>query len=56
MAAPAPEEAAWVKIKDTKDPEQVREFLKQYPDSPHQAAAIAHREGLPGQSQEKPRT
>jgi TPR repeat protein/serine/threonine protein kinase len=38
---PAPDETAWAKIKDGKDPEQLRAFLKQFPDSSQQAVAIA---------------
>jgi hypothetical protein len=36
---PSPEQVAWNMVKDTTDPEQLRRFIQQYPDSPNRAEA-----------------
>jgi hypothetical protein len=37
---PTDEAAAWDKVKDTKDPDRLIEYLAQYPSSPHKAQAF----------------
>jgi outer membrane protein assembly factor BamD (BamD/ComL family) len=36
---PSPEQVAWNMVKDTTDPDQLRRFIRQFPDSPNRADA-----------------